>query len=37
MRTQGADFSVRATFDAIQRAGMIPLSLVRRELALWSR
>lgn len=37
MRTQGAGFSVRATFDAIQRAGMIPLSLVRPELDLWSR
>jgi hypothetical protein len=37
MRTQGPGFTVRAMFDAIQRAGMIPLSLVRRELNLWTR
>lgn len=37
MRTQGASFTVRATFDAIQRAGMIPLSLVRPEMDRWSR
>lgn len=33
MRDDGAGFSLRATLDAVQRAGMVPLSLIRAELA----
>jgi uncharacterized protein (DUF885 family) len=33
MRDQGSAFSMRATLDAVQQAGMIPLSLIRAELA----
>ena len=33
LQQQGPAFSLRATIDAVQHAGMIPLSLVRAELA----
>jgi hypothetical protein len=32
-RLEGPAFSLRAVFDAVQHAGMIPLSLIRTELA----